>query len=251
MPFNDKIITLITGANGGIGFELASQLLADGKNFVLLGSRSQEKGEAAVQELKKRSLPGTVELVQVDVSDEQSIAKAAGEVEEKYSRIDALVNNAAIAGETPPTHSLPRRLTAAFLTNSTGPAIVVESFAPLLSKSTAKTPRIVNVTSGAGSISLRLDSENPHQQMKVVPYRMSKAALNMLTACQAYEYGPLGWKVFAFCPGFTASGLSDMNKEELGAKPTREGASPIVDILAGKRDGEHGGFLHAGGQHPW
>lgn len=73
----------------------------------------------------------------------------------------------------------------------------------------------------------------------------------MITACQAVEYGPLGWKVFAFCPGFTASNLSDLNKVEEGAKPTSEGARPIVEILNGQRDAEHGGFLKIGGQWPW
>jgi hypothetical protein len=73
----------------------------------------------------------------------------------------------------------------------------------------------------------------------------------MITACQAYEYGPLGWKVFNFCPGFTVSNLSAMNKAEHGAKPTSEGAKPMLRILAGERDAEHGGYLNADGQWPW
>ena len=84
-----------------------------------------------------------------------------------------------------------------------------------------------------------------------LPYRVSKAALNMLTVCQAYEYGPRGWKVFAFCPGFTESNLGPMNRVANGAKPTSEGARPIVGILKGERDGEHGGYLRDGGVWPW
>lgn len=128
---------------------------------------------------------------------------------------------------------------------------MVEAFAPLLDKagsggaSSGTTARIVNVTSGAGSISLRLDASTHTYQQKVVAYRASKAALNMLTACQAVEYGPRGWKVFAFCPGYTASSLSELNRVEQGAKPTSEGARPIVDILRGLRDEEHGGFLNS------
>ncbi|KAF1947325.1 NAD(P)-binding protein [Clathrospora elynae] len=251
MASSDQSIVLITGANGGIGFELAAQLLADASKFVLLGSRSLEKGEAAVKQLKSKGLPGKVEVLQIDVNSEDSITKAAKEVEEKYARLDALVNNAAITCEPPTSASLSTRLSAAFLTNTTGPAVVVETFAPLLEKSTAKTPRIINVTSGAGSISLRLGTTNPHQKMKMVPYRVSKAALNMLTACQAYEYGEKGWKVFCFCPGFTESGIGPMNKVEYGAKPTSEGAAPMVEILKGERDAEHGGFLKAGGVWPW
>jgi NAD(P)-dependent dehydrogenase (short-subunit alcohol dehydrogenase family) len=127
---------------------------------------------------------------------------------------------------------------------------MVEAFAPLLRKSTA-TPRIVNVTSGAGSITIRLDPTSKTYNQKAVQYRASKSALNMVTAGQAVEYGPLGWKVFAFCPGFTVSNLGPHNNAEHGAKPTSEGAAPIVDILNGKRDDEHGGFLHNTGQYPW
>ncbi|KAF2465447.1 NAD(P)-binding protein [Lindgomyces ingoldianus] len=242
-----KTLVLITGGNGGIGFELAVQLLSDASKYVLLGSRSLAKGQAAVKDLQSRKLPGTVELIQVDVSSEDSVVTAAKEVESRHGRLDALVNNAAIG--TPPG-SLAQQLDQSFRTNATGPAIMVEAFAPLLKKSTG-TPRIVNVTSGAGSIATRLDSTSPFYDMGLVRYRASKAALNMITACQSVDYGPLGWKVFAFCPGFTVSNLSEQNTAANGAKPTSEGAAPIVDILNGKRDGEHGGYLHVDGQHPW
>jgi hypothetical protein len=73
----------------------------------------------------------------------------------------------------------------------------------------------------------------------------------MLTVCQAYEYGPKGWKIFAFCPGHTHSNFGPYSKVEFGAKPTRDGASPMMAILAGERDTEHGGYLKADGQWPW
>lgn len=168
------------------------------------------------------------------------------------ARIDVLVNNAAISSTVDKgPGSLFEQLDQCFRTNAVGPAAMVEAFAPLLKNSTSSTPRIINITSGAGSISVRLDSTSPYYRQKVIPYRASKAALNMVTACQSVEYGDLGWKVFAFCPGFTASNLSEMNKEELGAKPTSEGARPIVDIINGKRDSEHGGYLNIGGQYSW
>lgn len=164
-------------------------------------------------------------------------------------RIDAIVNNAAIGI---PSGSLFEQLDTAFKTNATGPAFLVEVFEPLLKKSTATTPRIINVTSGAGSISIRLDPTHPTYGLKVVPYRTSKAALNMVSACQAVEYGPLGWKVFCYNPGFTASNLSEMNRVENGAKPTSEGAKPIVDMLTGERDEDHGKFCNVDrGYHPW
>jgi hypothetical protein len=73
----------------------------------------------------------------------------------------------------------------------------------------------------------------------------------MITACQSVEYAEDGFKVFVYCPGFTVSNLGPYNKAEMGAKPTSEGAAPIVKILKGERDEEHGKFLHADGQYPW
>ncbi|MCJ1240466.1 hypothetical protein MMC14_008469 [Varicellaria rhodocarpa] len=242
-----KNIILITGANGGIGFELASQLLSDSSKHILLGSRSAEKGEAAVKELQSRNHPGTVELLQVDVASDESITAAAKLVESKHGRLDALVSNAAIGI---PTGSLAEKMSQAFQTNTTGPLLMLESFAPLLQKSNG-IPRVINVTSGAGSIAIRLDPTSFGYNHKHIQYRTSKAALNMITACQAVHYGELGFKVFAFCPGFTVSNLGPMNNAENGAKPTSEGAAPIVKLLNGERDAEHGGFLHATGQYPW
>lgn len=161
-------------------------------------------------------------------------------------RLDALVNNAAVAWAS---GSLAQQMTECFLTNATGPQIMVESFAALLKKSIG-TPRIINVSSGVGSIERRLDPKSSSYNIKGVQYRASKSALNMATACQAVEFGDQ-MKVFAYCPGYTISNLSPHNNAENGAKPTSEGAAPMVNILNGERDAEHGGFLHEDGQYPW
>ncbi|KAJ4986590.1 short chain dehydrogenase [Stagonosporopsis vannaccii] len=240
-------IILITGANSGIGFELASQLLTDSTKLVLLGCRSAEKGLTAVRSLQARNLPGTVAFLHVDVTSEISVANAAKDVEAKYGRLDALVNNAAIGV---PPGSFAQQMARSFQTNTIGPAIMVEAFAPLLKKSIA-TPRIVNVSSEVGSIGNRLDPNSPHFSQKNDYYRVSKAALNMVTACQAVEYGDQGWKIFAYCPGFTVSSISEYNKEEFGAQPTNLAAKPMVDLLEGKRDAEHGLFVHSEGLYVW
>ena len=164
-----------------------------------------------------------------------------------HVRLDALVNNAAVGGTE---GSQAQKMTQCFLTNATGPALMLEVFAPLLKKSNT-TPRVVNVTSGAGSITTRLDATSATYALKNVPYRASKTALNMVTACQAVDYGGDGFRVFAFCPGFTVSNLGPHNKVENGAKPTSEGAAPIVQILKGERDAEHGKFIHADGEYSW
>lgn len=164
-------------------------------------------------------------------------------------RLDALVNNAGILDDNSKT-SMFEKLGSVFRTNAAGTYAVVEAFAPLLAQS-RDTPRIINVSSGAGSIATRLDSSNMFYKTKSDQYRVSKAALNMVTACQIVEYHEKGWKIFLYCPGFTESSLGPNNKIEKGAKPVSEGAHPIVDMLNGVRDAEAGKFLTIGGENPW
>ena len=162
-------------------------------------------------------------------------------------RLDALVNNAAVAI---PPGTLAEQMSLCFATNATGPHLMGLAFAPLLKKSIT-TPRIVNVSSGAGSMSRKLDPTSPMYRESHIQYRASKSALSMVTACQAVEYGDQGFKVFAYCPGFTVSNLSERNTLEAGAKPTSEGTTPMVKILEGERDAEHAGFLTVDGQYGW
>jgi NAD(P)-dependent dehydrogenase (short-subunit alcohol dehydrogenase family) len=127
-----------------------------------------------VKSLEERNLPGSVDLVVIDVDSESSVNDAAKTVEKKYGHLDALVNNAAISGEyidntsyAPSPKSAGEQLLDALRTNTVGPAITVAAFAQLLGKST-QTPRVINVTSGAGSISVRLDETSPSYQIGYV-----------------------------------------------------------------------------------
>ena len=215
---------------------------------VLVGSRSTDKGNDAIKQLQSRNLAGSAELIHLDVTNDETIEQAAATVQRNHGKLDILVNNAAIAALTPP---LRQQMRDAFDVNATGPAIVTSAFAPLLKQSTG-TARIINVSSGAGSIARRLDTTSPSalHNRHVVQYRASKAALSMVTACDWVEYGP-AIKVFAYCPGFTVSNLGPQNKTEHGAKPTAEAVMPLIDVLEGKRDGEAGLFLHNTGIYPW
>lgn len=163
------------------------------------------------------------------------------------SRLDALVNNAGVA-LVPGT--ITQQMTLCYETNVIAPVLMVEAFAPLLKKATG-TPRIINVSTDQGSITKRYDPSWFGYQVPGVPYRASKSALNMVTACQAFEYGKEGFKVFAYSPGFTVSKLSPHNNADHGAKPTSEGATPMVRILAGERDAELSHLLHLDSQVPW
>ena len=166
-------------------------------------------------------------------------------------RLDALVNNAGQAVAIPGT-SLFDHMQQCFTTNVIGPAIMIETFLPLLKKSTT-TPRIVNVSRGAGSIGMRLDPQVRGGPL-TIPYKTSKAALNMLGAVQVAKFreSQTAVRVFTYCPGFCVSNLGPYNKLENGAKPTEDGARPIVGILNGEKDAEDGANLNSGGgRHPW
>lgn len=234
-------------ANSGIGLELAAQLMQKHGYHVLVCSRSIAKGEAAVKGLQSRSLPSTCELLQLDQTDDESIARAVKDVETAHGRIDALVNNAAIADSNKETREW---MLQSFDTNVAGPALVTKAFVPLLKKSTS-TPRIVNVSSGAGSINMRLDASLPYYKMRATVYRMTKSALNMLSACMIEEYGAEGIKVLVYCPGFTESNLGPHNKAEFGAAPVGDAVRPLLEIVEGRKDDQVGVFMNRDEIFPW
>ena len=234
---------------GGIGFELTAQLMAKGSYHVLMGARSIDKGNTALQELRARDLPGSVEMLLLDLTRDDTIEAAATQVRRDHGRLDILVNNAAVAPMAP-DRPLREQMRLAFDTNATGPLILAGAFAPLLKESKAS-PRIINITSGAGSIACRLDRNSPTYKMQGYQYRASKAALNMITACQFVEYEPAGIKVFLYDPGFTQSNLGPHNTAKNGARPASESVLPLIDVLEGKRDHEAGKLLHNTGVYPW
>lgn len=222
--------------------------MAKGTYHVLVGARSIDKGNAVVKDLQSKDLPGSAEFVQLDVTDDRSIETASATVEKNYNRLDVLVNNAGIGGLgiTPKR----KQMLDCYNTNAIGTELVTDAFADLLKRS--KMPaRIVNVSTGIGSITQRLSKDPKDELIKEIQYRASKAAMNMVTAGHYMLYTPLGIKVFAYCPGFTVSNLGPHNKTENGAKPVADAATPLVDILEGKRDDEVGKFLHNTGVYPW
>ncbi|KAK5163209.1 uncharacterized protein LTR77_010795 [Saxophila tyrrhenica] len=247
---SNSLITLITGGNSGIGKSLAGLLVADANRHVIITSRSIDKGNAAVEEIKGLKQPGKIEMVQLDLTVPSSITALAKDIETRYGRLDALVNNAAIA-DFPPNTPLPERMETSFKANVTGPLLMLEAFWPLLMKSTT-TPRIINHSSGAGSMQIVKNMPDWAFGEVPIPYFSSKAALNMVSCSWMLGHRGEDYKMFTYCPGFTESNLGPHNKLANGAKPVVEGARPMVAILDGEKDAEHGGFLnHEGGQHPW
>lgn len=152
------------------------------------------------------------------------------------------MNNAGIASSQ---GTEAQQMIDVFRVNAVGVQLVGHYFAPLLKQSTG-TPRIVNVTSGAGSIENRLDPNGIGNEMKAIPYRVSKAAMHMVFACQVSELKNDGFKVFLYGPGHTVSSLGQYNKAEYGAKPTSVGAAPITAMVSGTRDADAGRYLEYG-----
>jgi len=194
---------LITGANKSIGFEAARQLLQNGY-YVYLGSRDLQRGQQAVDQLQAEGF-SQVEPIQIDVVDSAAVAAARETLGQKTKVLDVLINNAGILGEPsqPALTSSVSMIKEVFETNVFGVITVTQAFIDLLRQSPA--PRIVNVTSGLGSLTLHNDPSWKYYPVKGAAYQPSKAALNAYTIMLAYELRDTPFKVNAVDPGYTAT----------------------------------------------
>lgn len=192
---------LVTGANKGIGLEVA-KLLAQQGFFVYLGSRNLASGQAAVRQLNALGLTD-LEAVQLDVTSPDSIRAARATIGRRTPALEVLVNNAGISGGVPqPALGATReQFREVFETNVFGVAGVTQAFIDLLKQ--AAQPRIVNVSTAMASLSLYADLDNAQFAYRVPVYQASKAALNMYTIQLAYELRDTAFKVNAVCPGYT------------------------------------------------
>ncbi|MEV6847972.1 SDR family NAD(P)-dependent oxidoreductase [Actinoplanes sp. NPDC051411] len=231
---------LITGANKGIGYEAARQLIAAG-HTVYVGARDAGRGQKAADELGGRFL-------QVDVTDDASVAAAAKAVEADGG-LDVLVNNAGIeprradGGFVPAAEATADSVRAIFETNVFGPVRMLHAFLPLLERSAA--PVVVNVSSGLASTRDLADPANPAHFYPDIAYPSSKAAVNMLTVQYAKAYP--GIRVNAVDPGFTATDLN----HHAGTQTVAEGAEILVRMAQTGPDGPTGGFFAAQGPVAW
>jgi NAD(P)-dependent dehydrogenase (short-subunit alcohol dehydrogenase family) len=246
---NDTMIALVTGANKGIGREIAGQLAALG-HTVVIGARGSEPGEKAAAEL--RAAGADASSVVLDVTDPASVSAAAREIGARYGRLDALVNNAGVsrppgngpASQRPSTADLDivRRV---FETNVFGVITVTNAMLPLLRRSAS--PRIVNVSSSVGSFTLMSDPALAGQQPISAGYVPSKSALTALTIQYARELRPDGILVNAVCPGYCATDLNNFS----GYRTPAQGAVAAVRMATIAADGPTGTFADDEGPVPW
>ncbi|MES2808195.1 MAG: SDR family oxidoreductase [Bacteroidota bacterium] len=237
---------LITGANKSIGFETARQLLQQ-SYFVYLGSRDKANGEEAVAQLKSEGL-NNVELLQIDVSNLDSVAQAAAQITE----LDVLINNAGILGawEQAPSNAPLSLIKDVFETNFFGAINVTQSFIEVLKKSAE--PRIVNVTSGLGSLTLHSDPNWKYYQVKNAAYGPSKTALNAYTVHLAHELKDTAFKINAVDPGYTKTDFNHHN----GPGTVESAAAIIVKYATIGQGGPTGKFYSndiegADQESPW
>lgn len=250
---HEKPVALITGANRGIGLQIAKELVALGFT-VLLGSRDLERGRAAAAAIG----PDARALV-LDVTSEPSLAAAAKVIEAELGRLDVLVNNAGIAqAETAndrslrgivesgrPSAAILSEVRAVFETNVFGVIAVTQAMLPLLRRAPAG--RIVNVSSGAGSITRISAPDYKQYRVGGVAYGPSKSALNAVTVAFAHELEDTPIKVNAVCPGYTATDFNYQSGPRTVVQAARE---PVRLALLGP-DGPTGTFSNDEGPLPW
>ena len=238
-----KRVALVTGANQGVGFQVAKELAAHGVT-VLVGSRNLERGEAAAKLIK-----GDARAIQLDVTNQASIAAAAERIRKEFGRLDLLVNNAAVSSTRKGSLSLREyaKLTlasnvsldevrAVWETNVFGVLAVYQAMLPLLRESSDA--RIVNVSSGVGSLTSNADPAYAYRTFFSPVYPASKTALNAVTLAMMLELESTGIKVNLVSPGYTKTNLNGYE----GIESLEDGSREVVRVALLGPDGPTGTF---------
>lgn len=241
---------LVTGANKSIGFEVSRQLAQKGI-YVYLSSRNLKNGIAAVNKLKAEGL-NNVEAIQLDITDDKSVKNARAEMGKRTKALDILINNAGIYGGYPQAalDSTIDQFKTAYDANVYGVVRVTQAFIDLMKKSSG--PRIVNVSSSQGSITLHSDPSYKYYDYKGAVYLSSKSAMNMYTVVLAYELRDSGFKINAVCPGYTKT---DFNGHR-GPGSVEDAGKRILKYALIDKDGPTGKFFSEEnnpetGEIPW
>ena len=243
MAENNRI-ALVTGANKGIGLEIARQLAQAGVH-VVIGARDPARANAAVASLSSQGLEA--QSVTIDLNDHASIAAAAETIRSEHGRLDILVNNAGIfaAGDGPPSTASLEAARHMMDTNFVGTLAVTQAMLPLLRRSIGA--RIVNLSSSLGSLRMNGDPESPYYSQRFIGYNASKAAVNMLTVQLAEELRDTPHVVNSVSPGFVKTDLTGGH----GSMTPEEGARLPVEYALLGEGAVSGRFVEPDGNTPW
>ena len=240
----------MTGANTGVGYATTKAIASNPNYHVIIGCRDTSKGQDALTTLQKEGIQGTLSVVQLDVESENSISAAVDTVTKDFGRVDVFISN---AGTTSPGSSGRAKLENIFSTNVTGAMLVSEAFVPLLLKSAR--PYLIQISSGLGSLALAADPQSGYYPVPWDEYRMSKAALNMLTIQMHKRLQGQNVRVYAYCPGLVRSGLRGTSEHAISAGGTAgdpmESGMGLWEIVRGNRDADAGKFVNKDGLIAW
>lgn len=242
---SERTIVLVSGANKGIGYEIAAGLGARGWS-VGVGARDVGRREAAVEKLRAGGADAFG--VPLDVTDDVSVAAAARLIEERAGRLDVLVNNAGVIGGTPqePTTVDLATVRAAVETNVLGVIRLTNAMLPLLRRSAS--PRIVNMSSSVGSLTRQSGTADVRSVGPLsVAYAPSKTFLNAVTVQYARELRDTNILINAGCPGYCATDLNGFG----GVRTPEQGAAIAIRLATLPDDGPTGGFFEDAGVVPW
>ena len=239
----EQTIALVTGANKGIGYEIAAGLGALGWR-VGVGARNDERRETAVAKL--RAAGADAFGVALDVTDDASVTTAVGLIEQDAGGLDVLVNNAGITGgpDQMPTSVDIATLRTVLETNVFGVIRVTNAMLPLLRRSAS--PRIVNVSSSVGSLTLQT-APGDRMGYIAVGYSPSKSYLNAVTVQYAKELQDTNILINLACPGYVATDLNGFR----GVRTPEQGAATPIRLATLPDDGPTGGFFDDAGVVPW
>lgn len=239
-----KRTVLITGANKSIGFETAREMGKLGFN-VWLGCRDGGRGQDAVSRLLSEGIK--VRLAIIDVTDQESVDAAVGQIKSEDGKLDVLINNAGIPGTWPiaPESQSISDIMTVYNTNVFGVIRVTQAFLPLLKL--GEEPRVIMVSSGLGSLEWISDKAHPYSQVAALGYTSSKTALNGVTVAFANSLSEYGISVNAVDPGYTAT---DFNGHT-GYRTVSQAARGIVWLAAEASQTITAGFFLDGERAPW
>jgi NAD(P)-dependent dehydrogenase (short-subunit alcohol dehydrogenase family) len=240
---SEQTIALVTGANKGIGYEIAAGLGALGWT-VGVGARDDGRRESAVEKLRAAGVEAFG--VPLDVTDDASVDAAAALIEGRAGRLDVLVNNAGVTGSAPqqPTTVDPDTVRTAVETNVIGVIRVTNALLPLLRRSSS--PRIVNMSSSVGSLTLQTTPGGETGPISAA-YSPSKTFLNAVTVQYAKELHDTNILINAGCPGFCATDLNGFR----GTRTPEQGAAIGIHLATLPDDGPTGGFFDDAGVVAW